>query len=42
MISQLINNEGYLLTYTEFLEKFGIPIPPREYCIVIMQFQQDL
>ncbi len=33
MISQLINNEGYLLTYTEFLEKFGIPISPREYCI---------
>ncbi len=35
MVSQLINNEGYLLTYTEFLEKFCIPIPPCEYCIVI-------
>ncbi len=35
IVSQLINNEGYLLTYNESLKKFGIPIPPREYSIVV-------
>lgn len=35
LVSQLINNEGHLLTYSEFLKKFGIPIPPYEYSIVI-------
>lgn len=35
MMSQLINIEGYLLTYSDFFEKFGIPIPPHEYSIVV-------
>uniref|UniRef100_A0A3B3IEX6 Reverse transcriptase zinc-binding domain-containing protein n=1 Tax=Oryzias latipes TaxID=8090 RepID=A0A3B3IEX6_ORYLA len=35
LIRQLFNPHGHLLTYEEFLLKFGIPVPPREYAIVL-------
>lgn len=42
MVSQLMNNEGYLLTYTEFLNIFRIPITPREYSIVFDAIPEGL
>ncbi len=33
--SQLFNQEGLLLTYSEFLSKFKIPITPKEYAVVM-------
>ncbi len=30
-----MNSDGVLLSYTEFLDKFKIPIRPREYTIVM-------
>ncbi len=30
-----MNSDGVLLSYTEFLDKFKIPIRPREYAIVM-------
>ncbi len=38
LVSQLMNSEGVLLSYTEFLDKFKIPIRPREYAIVMMLY----
>uniref|UniRef100_A0A3P9LHW9 Reverse transcriptase domain-containing protein n=1 Tax=Oryzias latipes TaxID=8090 RepID=A0A3P9LHW9_ORYLA len=35
LIRQLFNPHGHLLTYEEFLLKFSIPVPPREYAIVL-------
>lgn len=35
LVCQLMNNDGVLLSSTEFLEKFKIPISPREYAIVM-------
>uniref|UniRef100_A0A3P9KVS8 Reverse transcriptase zinc-binding domain-containing protein n=1 Tax=Oryzias latipes TaxID=8090 RepID=A0A3P9KVS8_ORYLA len=35
LIRQLFNSHGHLLTYEEFLLKFGIPVPHREYSIVL-------
>ncbi len=35
LVSQLMNSDGVLLSYTEFLDKFKIPIRPREYSIVM-------
>ncbi len=35
LVSQLMNSDGDLLSYTEFLDKFKIPIRPREYVIVM-------
>lgn len=34
LLSQLINDKGYLLSYSEFLKKFNIPILPKEYSVV--------
>ncbi len=33
-----MNSDGVLLSYTEFLDKFKIPIRPREYAIVMMLY----
>ncbi|KAI7791725.1 hypothetical protein IRJ41_005592 [Triplophysa rosa] len=35
LVIQLMNRDGDLLSYTEFLDKFKIPIRPREYAIVM-------
>ncbi len=35
LVSQLFNQEGLLLTYSEFLSKFKIPITPKEYAVVM-------
>uniref|UniRef100_A0A3B3CA37 Reverse transcriptase domain-containing protein n=1 Tax=Oryzias melastigma TaxID=30732 RepID=A0A3B3CA37_ORYME len=35
LIRQLFNSHGHLLTYEEFLFKFNIPVPPKEYAIVL-------
>ncbi len=34
-VSHLMNSDGVLLSYTEFLDKFKITIRPREYAIVM-------
>lgn len=34
-VKQLINSNGYLLSYTEFLDKFKIPVKPRDFAIVL-------
>lgn len=34
MVGQLLNEDGYLLSYGEFLDKFKIPITPKECAIV--------
>lgn len=33
-VKQLLNSNGNLLAYNEFLEKFGFPVTPKEYAIV--------
>ncbi len=33
-IGQLINKDGVLLSYLEFLQKFQLPVSPKEYAIV--------
>ncbi len=33
-VSQLFNSNGTLISYSEFLNKHRIPIPPKEYAIV--------
>uniref|UniRef100_A0A3B3RJW6 Reverse transcriptase zinc-binding domain-containing protein n=1 Tax=Paramormyrops kingsleyae TaxID=1676925 RepID=A0A3B3RJW6_9TELE len=35
LVRQLFNSHGYLLSYTEFLQKFRLPIRPRDFAIVI-------
>lgn len=35
LVSQLLNDKGSLLNYSEFLYTFGIPITPREFAIVM-------
>lgn len=35
LVSQLFNNNGHLLSYSEFLSKYCIPITPREFAIVM-------
>ncbi len=34
LVRQLVNSHGYLLSYTEFLQKFQLPVKPREFAIV--------
>ena len=34
MVGQLLNDDGYLLSYAEFLDTFRIPITLKEYAIV--------
>jgi len=34
LVKQLFNCNGVLLSYSELLKKYGIPIPPKEYAIV--------
>jgi len=34
-VNQLLNEQGLLLTYPEFLNKFMIPVRPKEYAIVL-------
>lgn len=34
LVAQLLNSDGLLLNYYEFLAKFQIPVPPKEYAIV--------
>ncbi|XP_051811827.1 LINE-1 reverse transcriptase homolog isoform X1 [Acanthochromis polyacanthus] len=34
LISQLFNESGLLYSYSEFLERYKVPVPPREYAIV--------
>ncbi len=34
MVTQLLNKDGHLLSYSEFLGKYGIPVTPKEYSIV--------
>lgn len=34
-VKKLLNPEGYLVSYSEFLSSYQIPIPPREYAIVM-------
>lgn len=33
-VKQLFNSNGCLMSYTEFLNKHGVPIPPKEYAVV--------
>ena len=35
LVSQLLNDNGTLLNYSEFLHTFGIPITPKEFAIVM-------
>lgn len=35
LVSQLINADGYLYSYSEFLNKYNIPVTPREFAIVM-------
>lgn len=35
LVSQLINTDGYLYSYSEFLNKYNIPVTPREFAIVM-------
>lgn len=34
LVSQLFNSNGTLLSYSEFLNKYTLPIPPKEYAVV--------
>ncbi len=34
LVRQLVNSHGYLLSYNEFLQKFQLPVKPREFAIV--------
>jgi len=34
-VSQLLNSEGYILNYEEFLCKFNFPVTPKEFSIVM-------
>lgn len=34
VVSHLLNTSGHLLSYSEFLNKFDMPIPPKECAIV--------
>ncbi len=34
LVGQLVNSHGYLLSYTGFLQKFQLPVKPREFAIV--------
>ncbi len=35
LVSQLLNSNGYLLSYSEFLRKYCIPVTPRDFDIVM-------
>lgn len=35
LVTQLLNENGNLLNYTEFLKKYGIPVAPKEFAIVM-------
>ncbi len=35
LVSQLLNSDGYLYSYSEFLNKYNIPVTPREFAIVM-------
>ncbi len=35
LVSQLLNSTGYLLSYSEFLRKYCIPVTPRDFAIVM-------
>ena len=34
LVSQLLDDNGQLFTYEEFLSTYGYPVTPKEYCIV--------
>ena len=34
LVKQLFDSNGVLLSYSELLNKYGIPIPPKEYAVV--------
>ena len=34
LVKQLLNTNGFLMSYSEFLNKYSIPIPPKEYAVV--------
>ena len=34
LVSQLFNQDGQLYSYSEFLQRYGIPVTPREFSIV--------
>jgi len=40
-VSQLYNHEGLMLTYTEFLSKYNIPVTPEDCCGYCMLFPLD-
>uniref|UniRef100_A0A3Q3AHM4 Reverse transcriptase domain-containing protein n=1 Tax=Kryptolebias marmoratus TaxID=37003 RepID=A0A3Q3AHM4_KRYMA len=35
LVTQLLNDNGNLLTYSEFLQTFGIPVTPKDFAIVM-------
>ncbi len=35
LVSQLLNSDGYLYSYSEFLNTYNIPVTPREFAIVM-------
>ncbi len=35
LVSQVINSDGYLYSYSEFLNRYNILVTPREFTIVI-------
>ncbi len=35
MVSQLLNSNGYLISYSEFLGKYCIPVTPHDFAIVM-------
>lgn len=34
MVTQLVHRNGHLLSYTEFLRLYGIPVTPKDYAVV--------
>lgn len=42
LVRQLLNSNGNLLSYSEFLEKFGFPVTPKEYAVVIDAIPQQV
>lgn len=42
LVRQLLNSDGNLLTYSEFLDKFGFPVTPKEYAVVCDAIPQQV
>ncbi len=41
LVGQLINKNGELLSHAEFLQKFKIPVTPKEYAVILNAIPSD-